>query len=102
MKTLMMFSAILLLSAAVSAETRLNSKESVKLCQQSIVSDAGATVEYKFNRKVATSAKRDSFIHRINATEISEDGKELLKITCKTSRSGEILSVEMKPGNWSM
>ena len=102
MKALMMFSAILLSSVAVSAETSVNSRESLALCKQSIEADAGESTDFRFSRKVATSAKSETFLHRINATEINDDGKTLLKITCETSRSGEVLSVETKPGRWSM
>ena len=86
---------------ATAAPVKINSKDSLTICTDAILADAGE-LRYKFSRKTATSVKKEQFTHWINATEIDGSDKTPVKVLCETSRDGNILSIEFKPGRWKM
>ena len=92
---------ILICSIPVAA-ANINSKDSLTICRKAIQADAEDNTHYKFNRKTATSVKKEQFTHWINATEITETEKTPIKVLCETSRDGTLLAIEFKPGRWKM
>jgi len=86
----------------VYAGERVNSKESLRMCKSAMEAKTGAGMRYKFKRNSATSVDADRYTHWINLLEISDTGKSQMKLLCKTSRSGEILELEVKPGKWKI
>ncbi|MFT5084233.1 MAG: hypothetical protein ACI9Y1_002286 [Lentisphaeria bacterium] len=94
--------AALCVSVDVSAEARVNSKESLRVCKSAIEADAREGQSYKIKRKAVSSVRSDRFTHRFNAVQMDAEGKISLKVMCETSRSGELLVLELKPGNWKI
>lgn len=102
-----LFSIVALcLSASVSvgvlADTKVNSKESLRQCKSAMQADLPEGMSYKFKRKTATSVEIDSYKHWINFYEISASEKNSKKLLCETSRSGEVLVLQIKPGKWKI
>jgi len=94
--------AVLLLGTSASAAERVNSKESLRQCKSAMAADTPKGTKYKFKRNTATSVDSDSFKHWINFLEVSDTGKSSKKLMCETSRTGEILVLEIKPGRWKI
>lgn len=102
MKSHVMLVSLFLFCQNVWAEDgRINSKESLERCKHAIAAEAGDR-EYIFGRKTATSVKGSSFKHWINVTERSGNEKVAVKILCETSRTGDVLSLLLKPGHWNI
>ena len=102
MKSHVVLVSLLLFCQSLWAEdNRINSKESLERCKRAIAAEAG-DLEYVFSRKSATSVKSDFFKHWINATERKANEKSSVKILCETSRTGEVLSLLLKPGRWNI
>lgn len=88
------------LAGNVYGEERINNKESLRICKSAAQEELGGAAELRFKRKTATSVESDRFRHWINLVELSSDGKTLKKLLCETSRTGELLSMHVKPGKW--
>ncbi len=93
---------IALFSTGAFAGDRVNSKESLRLCKSAMEADVPEGTMVKFKRGAATSVSSSSFKHWINVVEISGTEKNAKKLRCETSRSGEILVLEIKPGRWRL
>ena len=100
LQAILLWLPLLAVSETVSA-ININSKDSLTICRNAILADAGET-QYKFNRKTATSVKKEQFTHWINVIEISETDKVPVKVLCETSRDGTLLTIEFKPGRWKI
>lgn len=94
-------SLFLFCQSAWAEDGRINSQESLQRCKHAVAAQAG-DLEYIFSRKSATSVKSDFFQHWINATERKGNEKSSVKILCETSRTGEVLSLLLKPGRWNI
>ncbi len=101
MKKFLFSIALVSLSVSAGAAERVNSKESLRLCKSAVEKDAGDSA-IKFKHKTATSVDSGHYVHYINLLEKSESGKESKKLMCKTTRTGEIVSLEIKPGRWKI
>lgn len=102
MKSHVVLVTLLLFCQSLWAEdVRINSKESLERCKHAVAAQAD-DLEYSFSRKSATSVKSDFFKHWINATEREGSEKSSVKILCETSRTGEVLSLLVKPGRWNI
>ncbi len=102
MKTFLFSILMMLLGAFAIADTHVNSKESMRLCKSAMEADLAEGTSYKFKRKTATSVEIDRFKHWINFVEISQSEKSSKKLLCETSRSGEVLVLQVKPGKWKI
>ncbi|MFL0804793.1 MAG: hypothetical protein K6L81_13840 [Agarilytica sp.] len=102
MKTLLFSMFIMVFGSLAMADTHVNSKESMRLCKSAMEADLADGTSYKFKRKTATSVEIDRFKHWINFLEISEAEKSSKKLLCETSRSGEVLVLQVKPGKWKI
>ncbi len=102
MKILGFFIIMSVLVGSVYGADRVNSKESLRLCKSAMESDLAEGTHYKFKRKTATSVESDRFTHWINVYEISANQKAPKKLLCETSRTGEVLVLQIKPGKWKI
>ncbi len=102
MKTLLFSMFMLSLGSFAMADAHVNSKESMRLCKSAMKADLAEGTSYKFKRKTATSVEIDRFKHWINFIEISQSEKNSKKLLCETSRSGEVLVLQVKPGKWKI
>ncbi len=102
MKTLIFSIFIMLFGSLAMADANVNSKESMRLCKSAMEADLSEGTSYKFKRKTATSVEIDRFKHWINFLEISQSEKHSKKLLCETSRSGEVLVLQVKPGKWKI
>lgn len=101
MRKLLFSMALVALSFSVNAAERVNSKESLRLCKSAVEQDAG-NVSVKFKHKTATSVESEHYIHYINILEKSDGGKESKKLMCKTTRTGKVVELDIKPGRWKI
>lgn len=102
MKNLTFLLLMALFAGTAYGESKINSKESLRLCKSAMESDLPEGTRYKFKRKTATSVESDRFKHWINVLEVNETEKQSKKLRCETSRSGEVLVLEIRPGKWKI
>ena len=101
MKKLLLSVVLLSLGFTANAAERVNSKESLRLCKSAVEQDVTeATV--KFKKKTATSVDSEFYTHYINMLEKNDAGKASKKLLCKTTRTGEVVELDIKPGRWKI
>ena len=101
--SLVLFVCATVLSVTTIADAKkVNSKESLRACKDSLNADLSEGARYKFKRNSATSVYPDRYKHLMNVVEFSDNGKTSLKVRCETTRTGEILAIDLKPGRWKI
>lgn len=93
---------VLSASAMLHAADKVNSKQSLRVCKSALESDLNEGSQYKFKRDAATSVEAQRYKHWFNVVEKSDEGKMALKVLCETSRTGDVLVLEIKPGRWKI
>ena len=89
-------------SVGALAEEKINSKESLRICKDAMAAEIPEGTEFKFRRRTATSVEPDRYKHWINFVEKNGREKTVKKLRCETSRVGEVLVMEIKPGSWKI
>ncbi|WP_086933266.1 hypothetical protein [Agarilytica rhodophyticola] len=102
MKTLFLALLTMTLSVSILAGEKVNSKQSLRLCKTAMQEKLPENMSYKFKRNPATSVEKDRYKHWVNVLEISDSDRVAKKVLCETSRTGEVLAIEVQPGRWKM
>lgn len=102
MKTLFLALLTITLSVNILAAEKVNGKQSLRLCKSAMLEKLPENMSYKFKRNSATSVEKDRYKHWVNVLEINGSDKTSKKILCETSRTGEVLVLEVQSGRWKM
>lgn len=105
MKLVQSLAAFLIFGASVAAvgeesSQKINSKESLRICKSAVEAELADGESMKFARKAATSVEAGIFKHWINATQLTNNEKSSVKVLCETSRTGEVVTMQMEEGRW--
>lgn len=102
MKSVIGMVVLLGASMTVSAETgqRINSAEAERACLKEIEAVYASETEMRFKPRPASSYKGGMYRFWINATEISDDGRQSGAYLCEISRAGEVVELSRKDGLW--
>lgn len=94
------FYTLIAATVFTASQAQASTQPALDACKQGVVELYTNASETKFKRQVAISQRGGQYTFWINASATIDGDASPLKAKCVTSKSGEIVSLQVENGRW--